>query len=216
MASAVSMQSLRVASKRLTISLDRTWQRYTRFLDRYGWRAQAVNTCVLVGVGDVASQLLIKKRFSLETYDFKCSLRYFGVGLVMLGPSMHVWYSSLDRLITSQTFRAAVTKMLMDQCLFLPVYVIAVVAVMGILRSETFADIREQLHRDFVPIMKTSYQIWPLLQIANFYFIPLKHRILVMNMVGLLYNTYVAWKIEQRMARHTTQRGPVSVPRKTR
>lgn len=173
------------------------WKGYVRFLDKHGWRAQAINTCLLVGLGDVAAQLIVKRRFSFESYDFLCSLRYFGIGLFMLGPTMHVWYTSLDRVFKSPTFRAAVYKMLCDQLLFLPVYVIAIVVVMGALRMETPTQIREQLQRDYPSIMLASWQLWPAIQIANFHLVPLKHRILVMNLVGLFYNTYVAWKVEQ-------------------
>ena len=101
----------------------------------------------------------------------------------------------MDKVFVTSTLRAAVSKMLCDQLLFLPVYVVGIIIVMGVLRFESKTQIQEQISQDYVQIMKTSYQIWPLIQIANFYFVPLKHRILVMNLVGLVYNTYVAWKV---------------------
>ena len=177
------------------------WRNYVRFLDKHGWRAQAINTCLLVGLGDVTAQILVKRHVTLDSYDFLCSLRYFGIGLFMLGPTMHVWYTSLDRVFTSHTFRAAVYKMLCDQLLFLPVYVLAIVVVMGVLRLESTQEICAQIRRDYPNIMLASWQLWPAIQIANFHLVPLKHRILVMNLVGLFYNTYVAWKVEQGAAK---------------
>ena len=197
MANSVVPAVVRTLTQRLTHGCGHVWRSYVRFLDRHGWRAQAVNTCLLVGAGDVAAQLLIKRRCTLDSYDFTCSARYFGIGLAFLGPTMHVWYSGLDKVFVTSTLRAAVSKMLCDQLLFLPVYVVGIIIVMGVLRLESKTQILEQISQDYVQIMKTSYQIWPLIQIANFYFVPLKHRILVMNLVGLVYNTYVAWKVEQ-------------------
>jgi protein Mpv17 len=174
-----------------------TWRRYCNFLDNYGWKAQAINTSILMGAGDIIAQLLIEKHTTWEKYDKLRTLRFFGVGLCILGPSMHVWYTGLDKIIkTGKCPTIAVKKMLMDQALFLPPYIATFIIAMSKLRLESNKEMISKLKRDFKPILLTSYQVWPGIQIANFYYVPLQHRILVMNVVGLFWNTYIAWKAE--------------------
>lgn len=39
-----------------------------------------------------------------------------------------------------------------------------------------------------------SFQVWPAVQLVNFYFVPLEHRLLLVQSVALLWNTYLAWR----------------------
>lgn len=173
------------------------WRYYTQILRKYPLQCQAVNTSVLMATGDFLAQFFIEKRMTWKEYDKSRTLRYLTVGLFVLGPSMHIWYTSLDRIIKRRTtLKVAVKKMLMDQGLYLPPYIATFIVVMSKLRFESNSEVKTKLYRDFKPILLASYQLWPLVQIGNFYFVPLQHRILVMNLVGLMWNTYIAWKAE--------------------
>ena len=76
-------------------------------------------------------------------------------------------------------------------------------------------DVRKNLEATYVDIIVTNWKIWPATQLANFYFVPFKHRILVIlklplpmtnepllqhqsfqvvNIVALFWNTYLAYK----------------------
>ncbi|ORX47981.1 hypothetical protein DM01DRAFT_265966, partial [Hesseltinella vesiculosa] len=39
--------------------------------------------------------------------------------------------------------------------------------------------------------------LWPAVQLANFYFVPLQHRLLITNIVALGWNSYLLW-VNQR------------------
>ncbi|CAF89100.1 unnamed protein product, partial [Tetraodon nigroviridis] len=38
------------------------------------------------------------------------------------------------------------------------------------------------------------FQLWPPVQIANFYFVPLHHRLAVVQVVAVGWNSYLTWK----------------------
>ena len=42
-----------------------------------------------------------------------------------------------------------------------------------------FQDIKRNLEATYFDIVTTNWKIWPATQLANFYFVPFKHRILV-------------------------------------
>lgn len=112
---------------------------------------------------------------------------------------MFVWYRALDRLVRGVGMSAAVRKTLADQLGFLPIYLGSFVGLMAALRGDSPADIARLLRRDMGPMLATSYAIWPAVQIVNFRFVPLRHRVLVINVVCLFWNTYVSWQAEQKL-----------------
>ncbi len=177
-------------------TLGNIWRGYTRLLEKYPWRTQAANTCLLMGTGDFIAQAAIERRKAIN-YDRLRTMRFLGVGFVVFGPGMHLWYSSLDKFIKGSRNSVVLRKVFMDQGLFLPFYLATFIALMGALRRENVPEIKHKLHRDYKPMLLASYSLWPAVQLINFYLIPNSHRVLVINFVGLLWNTYIAWKSEQ-------------------
>jgi protein Mpv17 len=173
------------------------WRGYTRLLEKYPWRTQAANTGLLLGAGDLIAQMGVERR-SPMTYEGTRTLRFLGVGVVVFGPGMHWWYSSLDRIVRGSCGRAALKKVFMDQAFFLPFYLASFIALMACLRREDVKEIKRKFDRDFGPMLLTSYGLWPAVQIVNFAMVPMHHRVLVINFVGLLWNTYLAWKAEAK------------------
>uniref|UniRef100_A0A803K827 Mitochondrial inner membrane protein Mpv17 n=1 Tax=Xenopus tropicalis TaxID=8364 RepID=A0A803K827_XENTR len=50
---------------------------------------------------------------------------------------------------------------------------------------------------DYTDALITNYYIWPAVQVANFYFIPLYHRLAVVQCVAVIWNSYLSWKANQ-------------------
>jgi len=63
-------------------------------------------------------------------------------------------YSALDRLVKGRGVATTVRKMCADQGLFMPLYLVVFVAVMGALRGDRPSDIGAKLKRDMAPMMK--------------------------------------------------------------
>ena len=119
-----------------------------------------------------------------------------GVGLLVAGPTMYTWYTSLDRVVTGGKLMAASKMVALDQLLFLPVYLASLISIMSLLRGETSEVLWRKLHRDYGHLLITSYKFWPLVQMFNFTLVPLHHRILLMNCVSIMWNTYLGWRAE--------------------
>ncbi|XP_037749550.1 protein Mpv17 isoform X3 [Chelonia mydas] len=53
------------------------------------------------------------------------------------------------------------------------------------------------LDQDYPDALLANYYLWPAVQIANFYFIPLNHRLAVVQVVAVVWNSYLSWKANQ-------------------
>ena len=175
--------------------LSRLCGMYIHQLKVHPWRTQALTTGALMGGGDVIAQVGISQHRWAD-YDLPRTGRFVGCGVVIFGPSMHLWYSRLDRHIKGSLSKTVLRKLLLDQTLFLPLYLASFLVVMAALRGDSRVDIREHLRRDYMPMLMTSYALWPIVQAASFALVPGKFRVPLINVVALFWNTYLSWKSE--------------------
>ncbi|ESO03756.1 hypothetical protein HELRODRAFT_80158 [Helobdella robusta] len=162
--------------------------------------ANAINTGLVMCLGDVIAQLVLENRGLLEFEVFR-NLRFTSVGFFLAGPGMHHFYSLLDRkiIVGSQAART-LKKLCWDQIFFLPLYLFIYLVVIAILRGDSSETIKQKVVRDMTDGLIVSYKVWPVVQIVNFYLIPSRYRVLLINFVALFWNTYIGWKAETKLS----------------
>jgi len=169
------------------------WRWYSRMVDRYPWRSQILQTGLLCAAGDVIAQLAVEGK-GRDKFEPARVGRFFVMGSCVVCPCVRSWYLVLEKLVKAPGTRGALTKMVMDQGLFAPSFLCVFVTAASTLQGLPFSDIKRNLEATYFDIVTTNWKIWPATQLANFYFVPFKHRILVVNIVALFWNTYLAYK----------------------
>ncbi|XP_072135058.1 mitochondrial inner membrane protein Mpv17 isoform X2 [Mobula birostris] len=157
------------------------WRTYQMLMIKHPWKLQILTSGGLVGLSDIVSQQLVERR-GLTNHSLKRTAKMAAVGLIYVGPVLGVWYRLLDRLVVGQSKTAAFKKMLFDQLAVAPCFLAGFIAVTGFLGGLS----REKIWLKF-------QVIWPAAQLLNFYFIPLEHRLAVVQLVALMWNTYLSW-----------------------
>ncbi|XP_025051024.1 protein Mpv17 [Alligator sinensis] len=150
----------------------------------------------LMGIGDVVSQQLVEQK-GLRRHSGRRTLRMMAIGFCFVGPVVGGWYKLLDRLVLGTTKTAAVKKMVLDQAGFAPIFLGSFLAVAGAVNSLSAKENWEKIQRDYADALVTNYYIWPAVQVANFYFIPLNYRLAVVQCVAIVWNSYLSWKANQ-------------------
>uniref|UniRef100_A0A672RYZ8 Mitochondrial inner membrane protein Mpv17 n=1 Tax=Sinocyclocheilus grahami TaxID=75366 RepID=A0A672RYZ8_SINGR len=158
------------------------WRSYQALMAKHPWTLQIITAGSLVGVGDVISQQLIERR-GLANHSVRRTTKMMSIGFFFVGPVVGGWYKVLDKLVTGGTKSAALKKMLVDQVGFAPCFLGAFLGISGALNGLTVEENVAKLKR-----------LWPPVQIANFYFIPLHHRLAVVQIVAVAWNSYLSWK----------------------
>ena len=102
----------------------------------------------------------------------------------IFGPAATTWFAFLARRINFPT-RPNLTiaaRVLTDQTVFASTNLFCYLSSMAIMEG---TDPKEKLRSTYFEALKKNWMVWPAVQAVNFKFVPLEHRVLVVNVVSL-------------------------------
>lgn len=77
-----------------------------------------------------------------------------------------------------------------DQFIFAPVNMGLFLSSMAYLEG---ASVRKRLDDAYIPGYQKNLMIWPWVQFTNFKYVPIEHRVLVVNVISLGWNCYLSY-----------------------
>ncbi|XP_028054016.1 protein Mpv17 isoform X3 [Camellia sinensis] len=193
------------------------WKWYQNCLAVHPVKTQIISSGIIWGCGDIAAQTVThystaKKTLQISDKDEELKLNWrrvattslFGFGFV--GPVGHFWYEALDRLMKSRlqlqpkSLRFVASKVIIDGIIFGPLDLLVFFTYMGFSAGKSATQVKEDVKRDFVPALILEGAIWPILQVANFRFIPVRYQLLYVNFFCLLDSCFLSWVEQQQDA----------------
>ncbi|XP_039604944.1 protein Mpv17 isoform X1 [Polypterus senegalus] len=169
------------------------WRSYQVLMSKHPWKVQILTAGTLVGVGDVISQQVVEKK-GLRNHNVKRTVKMMSIGFFFVGPVIGGWYKALDYLVPGGNKTVAFKKMILDQGAMAPCFLACFLTITGALNGLSLEENWNKLKRDYKDALIANYYLWPPVQIANFYFIPLHHRLAVVQIVAIAWNSYLSWK----------------------
>ncbi|XP_012264931.1 protein Mpv17 isoform X3 [Athalia rosae] len=154
-----------------------------------------------MGTGDQIAQNFVEQR-KFKDLDFNRSSQFVCIGSFLAGPTTSIWYRILERNIGSKSSTAALKKVLLDQGCFAPFFITVLLTVIGKLQGKDFEGIKRKLKSDYFDILFNNYKLWPMVQLANFYFIRLEYQVLVVQSVAIFWNTYISYRTNRDVQPH--------------
>ncbi|CAA2934502.1 protein SYM1-like [Olea europaea var. sylvestris] len=195
----------------------RLWKWYQSCLAVHPVKTQVISSALIWGFGDIAAQAVThttaKKRHLQsrnEDKDFKINWRrvattsLFGLGFV--GPVGHFWYEGLDRFIKLRlqlrpnSFSFVATKVAADGIIFGPLDLLVFFTYMGFSTGKNAAQVKEDVKRDLLPALILEGGVWPIVQVANFRYVPVRYQLLYVNLFCLLDSCFLSWVDQQENA----------------
>ncbi|XVE54262.1 hypothetical protein DITRI_Ditri03aG0066600 [Diplodiscus trichospermus] len=192
------------------------WKWYQSCLSLHPVKTQIISSGFLWGIGDITAQYIThsisKKRLQYKDGEQEFRINWkraaitsmFGFGFV--GPVGHFWYEGLDRFIKMRlqlrpkSVRFVATKVAMDGLIFGPVDLLLFFTYMGFSLGKTVAQVKEDVKRDFLPALILEGGVWPIVQVANFRYIPVRYQLLYVNIFCLLDSAFLSWLEQQKDA----------------
>ncbi|WJX16460.1 hypothetical protein P8452_06481 [Trifolium repens] len=196
------------------------WRWYQNCLAVHPVKTQVISSGFIWGVGDVAAQCVThytaKNHTSIESQsqddkkEFKINWKRVSTtslfGLAFVGPVGHYWYEGLDRfiryrlLLKPNSFRFVAAKVGADGFLFGPLDLLVFFTYMGFSTGKSVPQIKEDVKRDFLPAFILEGGIWPVVQVANFRYVPVRYQLLYVNFFCLLDSCFLSWVEQQQDA----------------
>lgn len=194
----------------------RLWKWYQNSLATHPVKTQMISSALIWGVGDIAAQTIThtaairQRRIQDENTEFNINWKrvattsLFGFGFV--GPVGHFWYEGLDRFIRLRlqlqpnSFWFVANKVAIDGVIFGPLDLLVFFTYMGFSAGKSVPQIKEDVKRDFVPALILEGGVWPVVQIVNFRYIPVRYQLLYVNFFCLLDSCFLSWLEQQQDA----------------
>ena len=101
----------------------------------------------------------------------------------VFGPAATTWFGFLQRRINLQSQNLTIlARVLTDQTVFASTNLFCFLSSMAILEG---SDPKKKLEGTYWEALKKNWMVWPAVQAINFKFVPLEHRVMVVNVVAL-------------------------------
>ena len=163
--------------------------RYDAALVRRPILVKSVTSAALTSIADATAQSL-ERRDSAEqrSHDFVRTARQLAYSAAF-APVLHGWYNLLTSV---PRLSSPFLRVLADQTVFSPLAHISFFTYMTLAKGGGIPDVAHELDVKFLPAMAANYAIWPIAQAVNFSLVPLRHRVLFVNAVGMFYSTFLS------------------------
>lgn len=99
-----------------------------------------------------------------------------------------------------KSLRFVATKVAVDGLLFGPLDLLVFFTYMGFSTGKSVNQVKEDVKRDFLPALILEGGIWPIVQVVNFRYVPVRYQLLYVNFFCLLDSSFLSWLEQQQDA----------------
>lgn len=92
----------------------------------------------------------------------------------------------------------AFKKVICDQLIFAPFFLVVSLMLLETIKGRSLKEAKEAMSVYYFDILKANYAVWPLVQICNFYLIPVNYQSLFVQCIALGWNIFFSYIINAK------------------
>jgi protein Mpv17 len=174
---------------------------------RSPWITQLCTSAIIFYLGDALSQA-----FTAESYQPLRGLRALLVGAGLAIPG-YTWFTWLARSFNGGSYvRSLGIKILLQQVVFMPLVQTYFFSTQILLSGGSITEAKQRVV-DALPVTWiNSWKVWPAVMLLNLLWVPLQYKSIFNSLVGLGWQTYMAWVNQRADAREKSTDGLDDMP----
>ncbi|RDW87478.1 putative protein sym-1 [Coleophoma crateriformis] len=150
---------------------------------------QAVTSAILFATGDTVAQQVVEKK-GIRNQEWARTGRMALYGGAVFGPAATTWFKFLqNKVVLKNKNLEIIARVGADQSFFASTNLFCFLSSMAIMEG---SDPKEKLEKSYWNALSTNWMVWPFVQVVNFKFVPLHHRVLLVNILSIGWNCYLS------------------------
>lgn len=173
-------------------------QWYLGLLESYPIVTKSVSASIIYAAADVTSQLITM--LPSDSLDSMRTLRMAGFGLLIVGPSQHIWFNFVARILPKRDTLTTLKKLVLGQVLYGPCLNGTFFSFNAALQGEHGDEIVARLKRDLLPTLISGLMYWPIWDFLTFKIIPVHLQPLVSSSFSYIWTIYLTYMASLKKA----------------
>jgi peroxisomal membrane protein 2 len=185
---------------------------YSRQLDERPVFTKSITATFLSSTGNILAQYLKyyndqekAKKEAAETGDLTVTsdkefvIAYDQVGrfaflnAILVAPVLHHWYGFINRTVPGTTMSRVLQRTFLDEFIFSPVFIPVFLGSLWTLEGTSIKDMKTMLYNQLPSILIAEWVLWVPTMIITFRYAPVKFQVLVINCVGVVWQTFLSF-----------------------
>lgn len=169
---------------------------YLQKLDKYPVWTKSITAGSICTLADLTSQgisFASLGAFSFSDLDVERILRIAGYGFFLSGPTLHLWFNFMSKILPTRDVMSTIKKICLAQAVYGPIITTIFFSVNAYLQGETKSEIMARLQRDLIPIFVNGIMYWPICDFITYRYIPVHLQVLVSNSFAYVWTVYLTY-----------------------
>lgn len=152
---------------------------------------KSISSSLIYAAADFTSQLITSP--ASGSFDSIRTLRMAAYGLLILGPSQHLWFNFVSEILPKRDLLTTLKKIFMGQAIYGPCITTCFFSYNAGLQGESGSEIVARLKRDLLPTLINGAMFWPVCDFVTFKFVPVHLQPLMNSSCAYLWTIYLTY-----------------------
>lgn len=179
---------------------------YLEMIDKHPILTKSITAAAIFTAADLTSQVITFATSDVSVvsdkleFDKLRTLRMTGYGLILSGPTLHLWFNFVSKTIPKRDLISTAKKMVLGQAVYGPAITAVFFSVNAYMQGESGSEIFARLKRDMFPTIRNGLMFWPLCDFITYRYIPVHLQPLVSNSFAFIWTVYLTYMASLKKA----------------